>query len=225
MADDKDKPQPKRPWWKPGSWFSVFRRNQPVPDLSPRPNPPPQQPPWVPDQVWDMPPRPRNLALYESQPPFVPPPIEPPAADARDGDIEARFQDVLRRHADLSSSIDRLRSAVTASAAPEIGPGHNQGPPLTIEELDAESKHLLALLQDKGPRPSPADRALIVEQAEKTLGLSERIRERLINAAVGVALIGAHEVTKDLTAPLWADVAQKIVDLYHAIQAWISLLM
>jgi hypothetical protein len=202
----------------------------------PPPPQPPQQPVWVPDQIWDVPPRPRNIALYESsrnnalyesQSNFVPPPMEPPPppADARDEDIEARFQDVLRCQAELSSSIDRLRSAVTAPATREIGPGHNQGPPLTIGELDAADKHLLALLQDKEPRPSAVDLAPIAEQAEETLRLSVRIQEWLMNAGVGVAKIGAREVTKDLTAPLWADVAQKIVDLYHAIKVWISLLM
>jgi hypothetical protein len=182
--------------------------------------PPLQQPIWVPDPVWDVP-RPRNLPLYELSN-FVPPPTEPPPpANVRDEEIEARFQEVLRRQTELSSLIDRLRSAITASATREIGPGHNQGPPLTVEELDAEDKRLLALLQDKGPRPSPADAALIVEQAEKTLRVSELIREWLTNAAVGVAKIGAREVIKDLTAPLWADVAQKIVDLYHAIKVWL----
>jgi hypothetical protein len=175
--DDKDQaqplsiPSPKRPassWWKLSSWFSVFRRNQPegdglinpsapTSDLLPRPAlPPHQQSVWVPEQTWDMPPRPRNIALYESQSIFVPPPTEPPPppANAPDEEIEARFQEVLRRQAELSSSIDRLRTAITASATREIGPGHNQGPAL-IEELDADDKHLLALLQDKGPRPSP----------------------------------------------------------------------
>src|SRR6266550_7583686 len=109
----------------------------------------------------------------------------PPPADVLDDEINARFQDVLRGQAELASSIDRLRGAITASpAAREIGPGHNQGPPLQIEELDAESKHLLALLQDKGPRPTPVDRALIAEQAEKTLQLSERVRTWLKQAGV-----------------------------------------
>jgi len=200
-------------------------------DKEPAPPPPrqqPQPPAWVPDQVWDMPYQQRNNALYDSQPPFVPPPMEPPPppADARDDEINARFQDVLRSHAELTSAIDRLRGAITASPATrEIGPGHNQGPPLTIGELDAADKYLLALLQDKGPRPSPVDLAPIVEQAEKTLGLSEQIREWLINAGVGVAKIGAREVTKDLTAPLWEEVARRIVDLYHAIQVWLSSLL
>jgi hypothetical protein len=48
--DDKDKPPPPRPS---------------------------QQPVWVPDPVWDVPPRPRNIALYESQPTFV---VAPPPA-------------------------------------------------------------------------------------------------------------------------------------------------
>jgi hypothetical protein len=198
-------------------------------DKEPAPPPRPQQPQppvWV--QVWDTPPLRRNNVLYDPQPNFVPPPIEPPPppADARDDEINARFQDVLRSHAELTSSIDRLRGAITASpAAREIGPDHNQGPPLQIEELDAESKHLLALLQDKGPRPTPVDRALIAEQAEKTLQLSERVRTWLKLAGVGLVMIGVHDVTKDLTAPLWEEVAHRIVDLYQAIQVWLSLLL
>jgi hypothetical protein len=43
-------------------------------DKKPAPPPPRQQPVWVPDQVWDMPYQRRNNALYDSQPPFVPPP-------------------------------------------------------------------------------------------------------------------------------------------------------
>ena len=196
-------------------------------DKEPAPPPPRQQPVWVPDQVWDMPYQQRNNALYDSQPPFVPPPMEPPPpADARGDEINARFQDVLRSHAELTSAIDRLRGAITASPATrEIGPRHNQGPALTIEELDAESKHLLALLQDKGSRPTPVDRALIVERAEETLQLSERIRTWLKVAAIAVGSVGAHEVTKDLTAPLWEEVARRIVDLYHAIQVWLSSLL
>jgi hypothetical protein len=40
--------------------------------------------------------------------------------------------------------------------------------------------------------------------------------------AVEAAKLGAREVAKDLTAPLWAQVAQKIADLYHVIMAWLS---
>jgi hypothetical protein len=181
---------------------------------------------WLAGPFWDIPPLRRNNVLYDTQPNFVPPPMEPPPppADAQDDDINARFQDVLRGHAELTSAIDRLRGAVTASAAREIGPRHNQGPPLQIEELDSESQHLLALLQDKGPKPTPVDRALIVERAEETLQLSERIRTWFKVAAIAVGSVGAHEVTKDLTAPLWEEVARRIVDLYHAIQVWLSLL-
>jgi len=183
---------------------------------------------WLPGPFWDIPPLRRNNALYDSQPPFVPPPMEPPPppADARDDEIDARFQDVLRGQAELASSIDRLRGAIASSpAAREIGPGHNQGPPLQIEELDAESKLLLALLQDKGPRPTPVDRALIADHAAQTLQLSERIKPWLKQAAIGLAMIGVHEVTKDLTAPLWEEVARRIVDLYDAIHVWLSLLL
>jgi hypothetical protein len=150
----------------------------------------------------------------------------PPPADARGDEINARFQDVLRSHTELTSAIDQLRVAIPASPATrEIGRGHNQGPPLTIGELDAADKYLRALLQDKGPRPSPVDLAPIVEQAEKTLQLSERIRTWLKVAAVAVGSVGAREVTKDLTAPLWEEVARRIVDLYHAIQVWLSSLL
>jgi hypothetical protein len=193
--------------------------------------PPPnrQQPPvWVPSAVWDMPHQRRNNALLDSPSNFVPPPTEPPPppADARDDEISARFEDVLRGQAELASSIDRLLGAIASPpAAREIGPGHNQGPPLQIEELDAESKLLLALLQDKGPRPTPVDRALIAEQAEKTLQLSNRIKTWLKQAGIGLAIIGLQQVTKDLTAPLWAEMAHRIVDLYDAIQVWLSLLL
>jgi hypothetical protein len=150
-------------------------------------------------------------------------PDQPSPEDGGGDDIEARFQDVLRRQADLSSSIDRLRSAVTASPRREIGPGHNKGPPL-IEELDAVSTHLLDLLQDRGPRPPPIDRVPIVEQAQRTLWLSARIKVWLGVLAIEGAKLGADEVAKHLTEPLWADVADKITGLCHAIVVWISLL-
>jgi hypothetical protein len=168
---------------------------------------------------WDTPPLRRNNALFATQPSFVPPP--PPTADARDDEINARFRDVLRDQAELASSIERLRVAIAASpAAREIGPGHNQGP--QIEELDAWEKHLVALLQDRGPRPNPVDRALITEHAEKTLVFSERIRTWLANLALEGAKVGAREVIKDLTARLWAEVADKLDMIYHAIKVWIS---
>jgi hypothetical protein len=65
---------------------------------------------------------------------------------------------------------------------------------------------------------------LIAEQAEKTLQLSERIRTWQANLAAEAAKLGAREVVKDLTAPLWQEVARRIVDLCHAIQVWLSLL-
>jgi hypothetical protein len=166
----------------------------------------------------------RNAALLDTMPGYVPsPPEPPPPANARDEEIDSRFQEVLRCQTGLSASIDRLRNAIAASP-PEIGPGHNQGPAL-FDELDAEDKSLLALLQDKGPKPGPADRALIAEQAEKTLSLSKRIITLLGVLALGGAKLGAGEVAKDLTAQLWADVAQKIEALYHAIKFWLGLFM
>jgi hypothetical protein len=149
---------------------------------------------------------------------FVPAPPEPP-----DDDIKARFQDVLRCQADLSSSIDRLCSAITVSPFREIGPGHNKGP-LLIEELDAESTHLLKLLQNKGPRPPPADRAPIVEKTKKIFGLAIRITTWLGILAIEGAQFGAGEVAKHLTEPLWADVSDRIYDLFNEIVAWMSLL-
>lgn len=187
-----------------------------------------QQPVWVPEPFWEPSPvMRRNPNLYGPQDSFVPPPMEPPpTAVARDDEINARFQDVLRGQAELALSIDRLRVAITASpAVREIGPGHNQGPPLQIGELDAEDKRLLALLQDNGPRPSPADRALIAEQAEKTFQLSERIRTWLARLAAEAAKLGAREILKDLTAPLWEEVARWIVNLYHYIIAWLASLL
>jgi hypothetical protein len=101
-----------------------------------------------------MPPRRRNLALEAavSQPSFVPPPIEPSRpANAREEKIKAGFQEVLRCQAGLSPSMERLRSALSASP-PEIGPRHNQGP--SLEDLD-EVDEWIALLKDEGPRAKP----------------------------------------------------------------------
>jgi hypothetical protein len=226
-------------WWQPIRLECVMadedKEPAPPPVLRPRNNnalfgpqdsfvpPPLQQPVWVPDMVWDMPHQQRNNALLDSPSSFVPPPMDPPPADARDDEINDRFQDVLRRQAELSLSVDRLRDAIAASSSARvIGPGHNQGPPFQIEELDAESHRLLALLQDNGPRPTPVDRALIVEQAEETLRSGERIRTWQANLAAEAAKLGAREVVKDLTAQLWQEVASRILDFYHAIIAWIS---
>jgi hypothetical protein len=141
-------------------------------------------------------------------------------------EITARFQNVERLGAELTSEIALLKKAVAESqAAREIGIGHNQGPPLPFEELDGDTANLLALLKDKGPRPTPADREQIAEQAEKTLQLSERIKTWLGTLAIEGAKIGAREVSKDLTAPLWAKVAQKLAEFCHALTDWLSSLL
>jgi hypothetical protein len=220
---------PMHPWVPDQMWETPLRQRNSNAIYDPQPPfvpPPLQQPVWVPDTPWEIPRQSRNNALLDSQPAFVPPPMPPPpTAGAGSDEIEAAFQEVLRLRAEEHVIIDRLRNALAGSTAREIGPGHNQGPPLQIEELDDESKQLLALLMDKGPRPAPADRAPIIEQAKKTLERSERIKSWLKNAATAAALIGVHEVTKDLTAPLWEALANKMVDLYHAIEVWISLLL
>jgi hypothetical protein len=181
---------------------------------------------WVPGEWWSPPPIRRNPLLYTSQdqsfdmsPPQ--PPDAAPDTDARAEDIEARFQDVLRRSADLTAAIDLLRAAIPSPAGRVVGPGHNQGPPLPFEELDDETQHLLALLKEKGPTPAPADRALIVERADRTMRLSQRITAWLTNLGAEAAKLGAREVAKDLTAPLWQNAADRIIDLCHAIKDWL----
>ena len=200
--DDKDNPQPPRPLGMPQ-----------------------QQKFWVPDQLWDMPRQQRNNALLDSQPSFAPPPMEPPPppANAREGDIEARFEEAVRRAADLTSFINQLREA---SRSREIGPGHNQGPPLPIEEVNNEVEHLIALLRDRGPKTKgTVDLKPLIEQTEKTKSLSERIWSLSKTAALAVAMMGANEVAKDLTKPLWEELAQKISDLCQAVMAYVSLLL
>lgn len=135
------------------------------------------------------------------------------------GDIEACFQEALRRAADLTSCIDQLRKASTAR---EIGPGHNQGP--SLEDLD-DVEDWIALLKDQGPRAKTAiDAKALIEQTEKVKRLPERIWSLLKAAGWLVAGVGVHKVTENLTAPLWDDVAHKIVNLCHAIEVWVSLL-
>jgi len=134
-------------------------------------------------------------------------------------EIEARFQEALRHAADLTSCIDQLRKASTRR---KIGPGHNQGPPLQdLVQVD----DLIALLKDEGPRvKTVVDAKALIVQTEKVKRLPERIWSWLKAAGLLVIGIGAHEVTKDLTAPLWDEVAHRIVDLCHAIEVWVSLL-
>jgi hypothetical protein len=63
---------------------------------------------------------------------------------------------------------------------------------------------------------------VILEQAKRTQGFSERILAWLKFIGYGVATIGVREVTKNLTAPLWADVAHRIHDAYQALEGWLS---
>jgi len=142
-----------------------------------------------------------------------------PSADARNEEIEAGLQEALRHAADLTSCIDQLRKASTRR---KIGPGHNLGPPLQdLVQVD----DLIALLKDEGPRvKTVVDAKALIVQTEKVKRLPERIWSWLTAAGLLVAGIGVREVTKDLTAPLWDDVAHKIVDLCHAIEVWVSLL-
>ena len=183
------------------------------PPLPPRPNQ--QQPAWLPGPYWDIPPLRRNNALYDSQPPFVPPPP----------DVEARFQDVMHQVAELRSAVDLLRDEVK-SKDQVIGPGHNQGPPLSLDELDDDIGPLIALLKDDGPKIKTVIEAKpVIEQAEKTVQRAQQITAWLATLTLGAAKLGGYEVTKVLTHPLWENVAQKILDLYHTIEVWVASLV
>jgi hypothetical protein len=176
-----------------------------------------QQPDWLSGTQWNIPPQRRNNALYDTQPSFVPMP--PP------NDIEARFQDVLRHADELTLALDLLRGAVRSKDR-VIGPGDNQGPPLSIEELDDDVDPLIALLKEEGSKIKTADDAKpIVEQAEKTVQRAQQIKAWLIALASGAVALGAKEVAKDLTHPLWETVANKILELYRAIAVWVALLI
>jgi hypothetical protein len=205
------------------SWFPVIRRNQPASDLPPRPNPPLQQPVWVPDQVWDMPPRPRNLALEAALSGSQDPPLVyvPPDStmDAREKEIRARLDDALRLANELTSTIARVRGVSTDR---EIGPRHNLGPP--IDDLD-DLEDLIALFKDEGSKVKTAiDAKPIVEQVEKAKRVPERIWGWLKAAGLLVGGVGLHKMTEDLTAPLWDELAHKLVEFCHAVEVWVSLL-
>jgi hypothetical protein len=151
------------------------------------------------------------------------PPAGGTAAVARDDEIAALYREVGRLSAELAPVADALRTLLAASPRREIGPGHNQGPPFQAKDLD-DPTNLVALLADEEPRPPPADIPLIVEQTKKTLGLADRIKDWAKTAAITTATIGANETFKDVTGPLWQELAHKIFALCHAIQAWIEVL-
>lgn len=153
-----------------------------------------------------------------------PPPETAPHGGGRSEAINAAFQEVLRQQSELTHAIDRLRSAI-AETSRGIGIGHNQGPSIEIEELDAESAQLLALLQDKGQDPSAAEQATIAEHCERLPTLSERVSTLSKTIASEGAKMGAREVAKHVTAPLWEEVARRLLDLYHAIKVWLSTLL
>lgn len=174
--------------------------------------PPPsrQQPGWLPGPYWDIPPLRRNNALYDSQPAFVP---SPPT------DAASALEDVLRKAAALTSAVDLLRDAVK-SQDQVIGPGHNQGPPLSVDELAEVDARLIELLKEGGPKIKTAvDAKPVVEQAEKIVGFYEKIKAYLDSLPLAAAALGIHEVAKD-----WENVAHKILDLYNAIATWLTFL-
>jgi hypothetical protein len=85
-----------------------------------------------------------------------------------------------------------LRTEIAAFQQP--GMGHNKGPsfaPVADEELN-DVDALIALLKDQGPTP-PADPKPLIEQAEKTVRLAERIRNALLGL---VATICLHPITR-----------------------------
>jgi hypothetical protein len=186
-----------------------MRRNNALFESQPAFVPPPlQQSVWVPDQVWDMPHQQRNNVLYESSN-FVPPPTEPPSppADARGEEINASFKEVERCQADLASAMDRLRNALPTATAREIGPGHNQGPPL--EDL-VWADAFIELLKDEGPR---------IKTAADAKHLIEVEGGRMVGSRGWCA-----QGDRGFDRAAMDDVAHKIVDLCHAIEVWVSVL-
>jgi hypothetical protein len=65
----------------------------------------------------------------------------------------------------------------------------------------------------------------VIEQAEKAKGVSDKIRNWLSGAALGAVTLGVQQIYKDVTAPFWLEVADKIIDLYNAIKVFVSLLL
>ena len=189
---------------------------------------PQQSSPWFLQQMWQPPPRRPNAGL-DVQQSFVlsvPPPPQPPEGTpptgGRDEEINAAFQEVLRRKSELNSAFDRLRNEVTALTDREIGIGHNQGPVIVGDLNDHQIQ--VARIPEKAASPTPADRIVVVEQAEKTKQWADQIRDWLQGGTYWIAGIAVTEVTKKLTAPLWEEVVRRIYDLYHAIEIWVSLL-
>jgi hypothetical protein len=204
IADDDDKKE-----------LPPFRPAQPPPSMG-----------WADTESY-MPRPQRNNALLDSA--IIQPASEFPLNPQTGGgeDLQARFQKVQRLAQELNSSVDELRDAMKASPGGRDWIGHNQGPnlepepaPVPVEDLTAVDNFLLGLLKERGP--TPTDPKTLIEQADKALQLSQQIRDGLTALGIETAKLGAREVAKKLTAPLWAEVAQRIVNLYHAVIDWVS---
>jgi hypothetical protein len=202
MADEDDKEPPEPP--------------------PPRPRNQQQQMGWLDNQHFDPPRQQRNPALYNQPPAFA---HVPPTDAERNAATVARFEKVERLSAELTAEIALLREVIAEQATPEIGIGHNQGPPITPEELEGETTHLIALLKEKGPRPTSADKELIADQAKKALQVSEQIKTWLHTLTIEAVKLGAREVAKDLTAPLWSVVALVLAEFAEAILEWLKSLL
>jgi hypothetical protein len=193
------------------------------------PPPPRREPPWVPEPTWEMPPRPRNNALFDTQPTFVPPPQDAAAgggatnlplaasnATLSGGSFalsgnQAEFR-VTRaplevRFEILQARVALLEEGLRHQKQPEIGPGHNQGP-WFVEDLSAVDDLLIRLLKEEGPAP-PSDPTLLIEQGEKALKVSERIFSAV--NALGIEMVkgAAREIGKE--AFIWLGLAQLIL--------------
>jgi len=213
---------------------------------------PPQQQAWVQDETWDLPPRPRNNALYDSQPGFVGTPLGQDVAVELQGVVAGGHVGELQAHA--------VSNAALSGATMGMGTGRPElteiaTPEARFEALQARvallEAGLAALRSDdrqigpghnRGPEFTPVEDlsdvdgliALPKEQGPRPptdptplIEQGEKalqVSEKILNAAKTVGTEMAKGAAREVGKKLleWIGFAQLIKDLYLAFKDWLG---
>jgi len=164
--------------------------------------------------------RQRNNALYDS---IIQPGSEFPLHPQQPQ--QTIVADVLQKMLTISALVNETVVQLRTLEGPadrSPGMGHNQGPPLSAEELD-EIERTTANLAEQAPTVSSAsDRARLVEQTES---VTTRLLDKLRSALSEIVKGGLRELGKEMLKQFvwWAGLAYLLGELGQKVHDWLSL--